>query len=342
VNHVAIIQPTPVPVLVRNAFAHMARRADDLPGWCDHTDPVARALQAALGFRLALEQIAKEDERAAMALRLVDDDYFEDDERRLRYLPRRLITQDDIDAARLTVARAVTVLALAVIRKKRWRAPIGEDAFLTDWTIIKRVLAESAPSHFDSWGQPNQWDHPSFRDLAREYGLDKSGNGIGRRFRAAIKAIAKVLGPVEWPQSLSPHHLPHYRAGVRPAWHHKIHVHQDTQAGWYPPDFQSREQVLATELELVARFVANGGTVQKLPPGLAVDFDEHDGHIAGKLCAAYGAEGELLWVVSSRPQPAWDNVPGGPRYPDIDLFGASKWEGKMHATFAKAYRRGLQ
>ena len=97
---------------------------------------------------------------------------------------------------------------------------------------------------------------------------------------------------------------------------------------------------------LAARFIADGGTVQKLPPGLAVDFEfrcRFEGHVTNvKHCAAYGADGELLWVISSRPQPAWDNIPGGARYPDADLFGDARWAGKMHAAFERKYRRGLQ
>jgi hypothetical protein len=117
--------------------------------------------------------------------------------------------------------------------------------------------------------------------------------------------------------------------------------------------------VLAPELDLVARFLADGGTVQKVPPGLAVDFDTVDvkghpiGHVSGidtnhiittlKQCACYGPDGELLWAVSSRPQAAWDNVvPSASRYHDADLDVEPKWEGKAHVDFEKKYLRGQQ
>jgi hypothetical protein len=73
-----------------------------------------------------------------------------------------------------------------------------------------------------------------------------------------------------------------------------------------------------------------------------VDFSKYHEITDVKRCACYGADGELLWVVSSRPQAAWDNVLGGERYPDADLFGETKWEGKLHAAFEAKYRRGLQ
>ena len=327
-----------IAVIVADAFAHMASRADDLPGWCDQKDSVARALQAALGIKLAPEAIEQEDFLTARAFRdyrrqtrrryrkvlvktprliaAVDD--FEEPDRRFRYQPR--LTADDVNAARLVIHQT---LLLELARKKRLRATIGDD-FLTDWTILKRVLAK----------------HQSFRDIAQELGLDKSGNGIGRRFRAAIATITEALGPVDWP--LSPHPRtynrgPRERTGRRPKWRHQLHIHTDR------PGFQVREQVLAPELDLVARFLADGGAVQKLPDGLAVDFDVKSNITDVKRCACYGADGKLLWVISSRPQAAWDNVVlDAERYHDADLDVGPKWQGKAHADFEKKYRRGLQ
>jgi hypothetical protein len=326
VNQAIPITPTPLSTLVRDAAARMALWGSVLPGWCDQDDPTAKALQVALGIRLALEEIDKEDELVRMTLRPVDDSFLrniEDTKRRFRYRPRLIIGYDDIDAARLVVTRAVTVLTLADIRKERWRATIGDD-FLNDWTIIKRVLVQ----------------HQSIRDLARELGLDHSG--LSGRFRDAIKAIAKALGPVEWPISLSPHQNPYSRCVFnrtrpRPQWHHKLHVHVDR------PGFQKKgEQALAAELELAARFVANGGSVQKLPPGLAVDYFKGDDNISGQHCVCYGPDEKIFWTISRRPQPAWDNVPGGARYPDTDLFSEPRWEGKQHAAFERKWQRGLQ
>ena len=342
------IWPAPVPTLVRDAVAHMALRADDLPGWCNQKEPIAKALQTALGIRLALEAIEQEDFLTARAFRdyrrqtrrryrkvlvktprliaAVDD--FEEPDRRFRYRPRLVVGRDDTDAARLVVTRAVTVSALADIRKERWRATIGDD-FLTDWTIVKRVLV----------------DHQSLRGLAQELGLDEKA--VRKRFRGAIAAIAAAIGPVQWPESLSPHpHTysrgPRERTGRRPQWRDQLHVHIDR------PDNQTRGQVLAPELDLVARFLADGGAVQKLPDGLAVDFSGFLQHQNGqvtivKRCAAYGADGKFLWVVSSRPQAAWDNVvPDAARYHEADLDVDRKWQGKAHADFEKNYLKGLQ
>ena len=357
-NQAATIAPAAVPTWVRDAVACMASWADDLPGWCTQNEPIAEALQTALGIRLALEAIEQEDFQTARAFRdyrrqtrrryrkvlvktprliaAVDD--FEEPDRRFRYRPRLVIGRDDTDAARLVVTRAVTVLALAIIRKRsveelgfrkrRLRATIGDD-FLTDWTIIKRVLVE----------------HQSFRSLAQELGLDEKA--IRKRFHGAIAAIAAAIGPVQWPESLSPHPRtysrgPRERTGRRPQWRHQLHLHADR------PDFQTREQVLSPELDLVARFLAGGGTIQKLPDGLAVDFSGFLQHQNGqvtnvKRCAAYGADGKLLWVISSRPQAAWDDVvPNAARYHDADLDVDPKWQGKAHADFEKKYRRGLQ
>jgi hypothetical protein len=198
---------------------------------------------------------------------------------------------------------------------------------LVDWIVIRRHLVE----------------HLSFREIARDFGLDEAG--IRRRFHDAIACISTAFGPIQWSDSLSPHPFPYYRGerrtGRRPQWHHKLHTHVDR------PGFQSREQALADELVLAEQFIAAGGAVQKLPPGLAVDLTGYDAHRTGnvtnvKRCAAYDGDGKLLWVVSSRPQPAWDNVPGGPRYPDADLFAGARWEGKQHASFERKWRRGLQ
>jgi hypothetical protein len=312
------------PTLLKDAATRMALWANVLPGWCDQDEPAAKILQTALGIWLVPEAIDKEDEQVLMTLRLVDDKYFddiEDTKRRFRYRPRLVVTQEDIEAAGLVIHQANRVLLVEIARKKRWRATIGGDVFLSDWTIIKRHLVQ----------------HLSIREIARDLGLDEAG--IRRRFHDALASISTAFGPIQWPESVSPHPKPYYRGarrtGRRPVWRHKIHIHED------------REQVLTAELDLVASFLASGGAVQTLPPGLAVDFDTVDvkghpiGHARGKTCAAYGADGELLWVVSSRPQPAWDNVAGGPRYPDRDLFADARWEGKQHASFAKAFRRGL-
>jgi hypothetical protein len=340
------------PTLLENAVARMTLWANVLPGWCDQGKPAAKVLQTALGIWLVPEAIDKEDEQVLMTLRLVDDKYFddiEDTKRRFRYRPRLVVTQDDIEAAGLVIHHGNRVLLLEIARKKaqgkRWRATIDDgDAFLSDWSIIKRHLVQ----------------HLSFREIARDLGLDEAG--IRRRFHDALASISAAFGPIQWPYSLSPHPNPYYRGtrrtGRRPAWHHKINVHQDTKTGWFPQVFLKREQVHAYELDLAEQFITGGGTVQKLPPGLAVDFDTVDvkgrpiGHVSGvdidgnttarKQCAAYGADGELLWVVSSRPQAAWDNEPGGSRYPDSDLFADARWEGKQHASFERRYRRGLQ
>ena len=303
--------------IVRDAFARMAGWANDLPGWCDHADPFARALQAAFGIRLAPEKIAEEDAFIAKAIRevLVDYDYYEDTGRRVRYLPRLAVTTDVVDAACRVVQHVNIIMLKEVARKRRWRAMIG-DAYLADWTIVKRVLV----------------GHQSFREMAEDLGLDKSGNGLGRRFREAIKAIADAVGPVQWPSpALSPQQNPYFRGplprtGQRPNWRHKLHVHGAR------PD-------LRPELELVDQFIASGGTIQKLPSGLAVDFQ---GEVIGKHCTCYGPDGEVLWTVSKRPQPAWDNVEGGARYPDADLVGMPPWESKMHTAFAVKWQRGLQ
>ena len=331
-NHVTTIAPAPAPpTLLKDAGARMALWANVLPGWCDQDEPAAKILQTALGVWLVPEAIDKEDEQVLMTLRLVDDKYFDDIEntkRRFQYRPRLVVTQEDIEAAGLVIHQANRVLLLEIARKKRWRATIGGDVFLSDWTIIKRHLVQ----------------HLSFREIARDLGLDEAG--IRRRFHDALASISAAFGPIQWPQSLSPHPNPYYRGarriGRRPVWHHKIHIREDR------PDFQTREQVLAEELAKVDQFIAAGGTVQKLPPGLAVDFDTADvkghpiGHVKGKTCAAYGADGKLLWVVSYRPQAAWDNEPGGSRYPDGDLFADARWEGKQHSSFERKWRRGLQ
>jgi hypothetical protein len=361
VNKAATITTRPLAVMsLHDALIRMDLWANELPGWCTQKEPIARSLQASLGIRLIDELIEREDFLTARAFRdfrrktrrryrqalvksprliaAVDD--FEEPDRRFRYRPRRIVTQQDLDAARLVVTRAVTVLALAVIRKKRWRAKIG-DNFLTDWTILKHILASSAPNRFDSWGNPSNWAHPSFRGLAAELGFDEKA--IRKRFDGAIEAIKDAIGPVE---SLSPQprtysRRPRQRTARRPQWRDQLHVHVDR------PSFQTRRQVLASELDLVARFVADGGVVQKLPPGLAVDFGGFLTHQSGqvtnvKRCATYGAGGELLWVVSSRPQPAWDNVRGVARRVDADLDVPNKWQGKAHVDFEKKYRRGQQ
>ena len=260
-----------IQALTHHAFAKMASWADDLSGWCDHSEPICRALQAALGIRAALEEIAKEDELVASAIRevLIDDDDFEDTSRRFRYSARRVITSDDTDAARWVYHCANRTLLIAVARKKRWRAAAGE-VFLSDWSIIKRVLVR----------------HQSLRDIAEELGLDKSGSGLSGRFRDAIGAIAESVGPVEWPLSrLSPQPNPYSRGawilartGQRPRWRHKLHIHSGARTS-------------SSDRGLVDGFIADGGTIQKLSAGLSVDFK---GEVIGEHFTTYGEGGNFF------------------------------------------------
>ena len=235
------IAPTAIPISVHDAFVRMARRADNLPSWCDQGEPVARAIQAALGIRLVPELIDREDHVAA-ALRLlipaleelVDRD-FEYADRRFRHRPRCVITVDDIAAAELVVASASKVLIRAVIFKERWRATIG-DKFLTDWTIIKRVM----------------FNRQSFRDFARELGLDE--RAIRTRFHDAIEAIAANVGPVRWPKSLSPHRLPYNRGRCG----NVADMASPDPYPCRPPGFQTREQVLSCRTDTGSRMARRG------------------------------------------------------------------------------------
>lgn len=43
-NIATTIVPAAVPIWVSDAFTLVASLADDLPGWCDQTDPVARTI----------------------------------------------------------------------------------------------------------------------------------------------------------------------------------------------------------------------------------------------------------------------------------------------------------
>ena len=321
-NQAVTTAPAAVPEIVREAVARMTLWANVLPGWCDQDEPAAKVLQTALGVWLVPGEIDKEDEEVLMTLRLVDDKYFDDvddTKRRFRYRPRLVVAQADIEAAGLVIQHSNRVLLLEIARKKalgkRWRATIDDgNAFLSDWSIIKRHLVQ----------------HLSFREIARDLGLDEAG--IRRRFHDALASISAAFGPIQWPQSLSPHPNPYYRGtrriGRRPVWHHKIHIHEDR------PDFQTREQVLAEELAKVDQFIAAGGTVQKLPPGLAVDFDTADvkGHPIGHVTKVRPAQPTVLmanfygWFPPDL-KPLGTTNPGRSRYPDGDLFADARWEG---------------
>jgi hypothetical protein len=310
------ITAAPVPALLRDAAARMALWANVLPGWCDQDEPAARVLQTALGIMLVPEEIDKEDEQVLMTLRLVDDKYFddiEDTKRRFRYRPRLVVARDDIEAAGLVIQYGIRASNLSEIAPgKRWRATTDDgNAFLSDWSIIKRHLIQ----------------HLSFREIARDLGLDEAG--IRRRFHKAIASISAAFGPIQWPDSLSPHQNPYSRrvfsrTGQRPVWHHKLHIHVDR------PDFQSREQALAAELELAARFVAAKVRlavlqIMRIDPAIVQvpDMDEviasgnfsvrHNeaisaDNISGQHCTCYGPDDKILWTVSRRPQPAYDNA----------------------------------
>jgi len=98
-NSVALAHPP------RDAFARMLSWADDLlPSWCDSSEPVAAALQAADLIRHAKQQ--------------------------------HRIDPDDIHAARLVIDYWNRVLLVRLSRRQRLRA------YFSDWTLAKYVLLE--------------------------------------------------------------------------------------------------------------------------------------------------------------------------------------------------------
>jgi hypothetical protein len=97
-----------------------------------------------------------------------------------RFLPPkwRRNTKDDVTAARIVRANSISILHLALKKKRRWH--YDDDGLHTsDWSIIMAILR----------------DRLTVRDVAGLLGLDRSGSDITRRFKAALDTISDVVDP---------------------------------------------------------------------------------------------------------------------------------------------------
>jgi hypothetical protein len=193
----------------RDAFARMYSWVDDLPGWCDRTEPVATALQAAEWVRIIygelehwraaeqnhLEAAFEAADKAASGapklilaqlsgkLKLYHHPISEraksalseiNDVERPRYL-----SPDDIQASKLLVDWWNKALLIRLARRPRLRS------FVSDWSLLKYALLERM----------------SMRAVAERVGLDRSGSGVASRIAEAIAAVAETAGefPLDFP-----------------------------------------------------------------------------------------------------------------------------------------------
>jgi hypothetical protein len=152
------------------AFTRMAELADAIPGWCDAKQPVARILQAAFWVRLLHNEINRRDETPDWIIGNAARDAIRAayPEQRGVFRRPRVLTPDDIHAARLVLHHALTILIGDMARRERWRS------YVADWHIIEMVLAQ----------------HLTTRDIAQIVGLAHSV--VARRYRAAIAAISQA------------------------------------------------------------------------------------------------------------------------------------------------------
>jgi hypothetical protein len=99
-----------------------------------------------------------------------------------RFLPPkwRRTKKDDVTAARIVIANSISILHLALKKKKRWHYD-ADGLHTSDWSIIETILR----------------DRLTVRDVAGLLGLDRSGSDITRRFKAALDTISEVVDPQE-------------------------------------------------------------------------------------------------------------------------------------------------
>ena len=177
-------------VMVADDFVRMYSWKRHLPGWCDRDEPIAAAFQAA-SWILRCDRMRDEGWKVDSldVLRA-----FHPNRRLLqRKAPSglRLITAGDLWSA-YRVCTHTTMTSLGAIRDKaRWK----DDIFIADRTILRLMLD----------------DGRSARD-SDELGM--SASMVARRYRAAIEAIAKTLGPVAWPAHGLGSHFGKFALGV--------------------------------------------------------------------------------------------------------------------------------
>jgi hypothetical protein len=183
-----------------------------LPGLKDYGHPIADALQTSfwilqLDAETSIRAVTAEEKRrrkcdefmrvwrgasptksASDAIMVTTDvgrellrDIHPDRELLKRFLPPkfRKITKDDVTAARLVIANTSSILYFAQRDRQRWH--YDEDGTAkTDETIIRLLLR----------------DRLTAREVAARLGLDDTGSGVIKRFKAAIAQISDVVGPL--------------------------------------------------------------------------------------------------------------------------------------------------
>jgi hypothetical protein len=91
---------------------------------------------------------------------------------------RRIITRDDVTAARIVIQQALRVKLGLITERQRWKSNLDDGGSTSDWTLICTMLRDGL----------------SARETAKLVSLGHSI--VSRRFEAAIAAISSRLGPV--------------------------------------------------------------------------------------------------------------------------------------------------
>jgi hypothetical protein len=203
-----------------DAFARMADRKRYLPGLKDYGHPIADSLQVSfwilqLDAETSIRPEAAEEKKrrkseqflereralsskgtgvppnkmgASGAIMVTTDvgrellrDIHPDRELLKRFLPPkwRRLTKDDITAARIVIANSNSILYRDLKKKRRWHYD-DDGLHQPDWIIIRLMLR----------------DRLTAREIAARLGLDDTGSGVIKRFKAAIAQISDIVGPL--------------------------------------------------------------------------------------------------------------------------------------------------
>ena len=229
-----------------------------------------------------------------------------DDIRKLAKRPR-VITPDDVHAARIVIAGAQTPLLWKFAKKKRLRI------CTSDWDIVKLIIC----------------DHMTVRDVALKVGLEKSGSTVSQIFNDAISAIVERVGSFctdlsvprkDWSRPrLLEQNAPFMRY-TQSAWYAGRTAPRiiNKNALWpaYTPPL--RDSQIPEKGRLVAEYFEGGGKITQCRPGRAFYYKgilgsgHHTIYVGDEPVELSGSHNRIDFYVDDKPVARVITVPAMP------------------------------